>query len=289
VLSFDWLRYSCLSNQTDCSLDDGCVRIWKDVQIEGEEALVMSFNSLPKSCVRPVPLVIHAQEYKSRIVRLLLVILSIFKLASGGDDIVRIWDIASEQCSSSVSLNSTSGCAINSIVSDAVGDIVFLGCSDGSVRFIDLRSSRNLSDRASMLFRNSGRIVNLSLQRKGELEGKLVSSTIRGHVSVCDPRSLRQSLTRFRAHRKTSPLTVSAVHDFAPLLATGSSKQFVNLIRLDGKLINRIRHRDFGFLSLRLSPVNCLAFHPTSLLLAEGGKDSTVSIFTQSPENVALM
>jgi regulator-associated protein of mTOR len=81
-----------------------------------------------------------------------------------------------------------------------------------------------------------------------------------------------------------------SAHSFAPLIATGSSRQFVNILRAgDGTLIHKIRHHDHGFLALRIGPVNCLTFHPNKLLLAAGGKDTHISIFTVSQQPQQLL
>jgi regulator-associated protein of mTOR len=105
---------------------------------------------------------------------------------------------------------------------------------------------------------------------------QLVSAGIRGYVYISDPRYPKDVPKKFRAHLD-SPLNTMVVHNYAPLIATGSSKQFVNVMKMDGTIINKIRHHD-GFLGQRIASVHCLAFHPNKLLLAAGGKDSYVSI-----------
>jgi regulator-associated protein of mTOR len=163
--------------------------------------------------------------------------------------------------------------------SDYRGNLVYVGFGDGSVRWIDLRIRPDLLSLASgqnLIAKHSGKVVSVCLQRKGESNGQLISAGIRGHVFINDPRSTQDAPIKFKPH-PDSPLNTMTVHDYAPLIATGSSKQFVVIMKTDGTIINKIRHHD-GFLGQRIGPVHCLAFHPYKLLLAAGGKDSYISI-----------
>jgi regulator-associated protein of mTOR len=199
-------------------------------------------------------------------------------LVGSGSEPIKLWDVNQEQSflEIPVPLNSN---AVQSVCSDYQGNLVYIGFGDGSVRWIDLRVRPDLLSLASgqnLITKHSGKIVSVCLQRKGESNGLLVSAGIRGHVVISDLRNPQDSLLKLRPHPE-SPLNTMTVHDFAPLIATGSSKQIVVIMKTDGTIINKIRHHD-GFLGQRIGPVHCLAFHPYKLLLAAGGKDSYVSI-----------
>jgi regulator-associated protein of mTOR len=75
-----------------------------------------------------------------------------------------------------------------------------------------------------------------------------------------------------------SPLTAMTIHNCAPVLATGSHKQFIKILTLGGDLLSMIRYHD-GFLGQRIAPVSCLAFHPHKMLLAAGSTDQIVAIY----------
>jgi regulatory associated protein of mTOR len=191
---------------------------------------------------------------------------------------MKLWDVNEERPILEIPVPVNSN-AVQSICSDVSGNIVYVGFGDGSVRWIDLRSRPDLLSLASgqnLICKHSGKVVSTCLQRKSESSGLLVSAGIRGHVFISDTRYLRDAPLKLRPH-VDSPLNAMTVHDFAPLIATGSSKQFVVIMKTDGTIINKIRHHD-GFLGQRIGPVHCLAFHPYKLLLAAGGKDSYVSI-----------
>jgi WD40 repeat protein len=73
--------------------------------------------------------------------------------------------------------------------------------------------------------------------------------------------------------------TALAVHEFAPVVASGSHNQFIKVMDTGGNLISMIRYHD-GFLGQRIGPVSCLAFHPHRPVLAAGATDSIVAIYS---------
>lgn len=252
-------------------LDDGIVRVWRNFQCDQGQKLVSSWLAIPNMRSGKQGMVLDWQQYRNRL------------LAIGGAQQIRVWDVELELCSSEISLSS-GVISINSVCSDSTGDVIYFGCGDGSVRFMDLRSPRDASS-SGVVCEHGGRVVSVCLQRKGECNGLLVSGGIRGNVYVSDLRYPKISPAKFRAH-PSSPLNTLAVHDYAPVMASGSSKQFVKVMRTDGVTINKIRHYD-GFLGQRIGPVNYLAFHPYKLLLGVGGRDSYVSIYAVNPSGSA--
>lgn len=253
-----------------CGSDDGCIRLWKN--IESSEELVSAWVGIPGMRTGKPGMVIDWQQDRSRML-----------VFGGGDTKVALWDVNKEL---SLELRSKAGSfgSVASAVGDSTGDLVFAGCSDGMVRCFDLRdpnllvASGPVEVDVGLVHTHISRVVQVSLQREGAFGGLLVSGCIRGGVAVHDPRKFADPVYTYDAHTN-SPLNALAVHNYAGIVATGSSKQFVNIMQLDGSVINRIKYYD-GFLGTRIGSVNCLAFHPHKLLMAAGGRDSLLSIYT---------
>lgn len=104
---------------------------------------------------------------------------------------------------------------------------------------------------------------------------EVITGTLGGTVKFWDIRSMR-SFKTIEVHK--SPLTALAVHNYAPIIATGSHAQFIKFITMNGEQLGMIRYHD-GFLGQRIGPISCLAFHPVKMLLAAGATDNIVSIY----------
>jgi WD40 repeat protein len=74
-------------------------------------------------------------------------------------------------------------------------------------------------------------------------------------------------------------MTAMAVHAQIPLIASGSHAQFIKLMTLDGEPIQVIRHSQLNH-GRMIGPISCLAFHPQHTLLAAGGTDNLVHLFS---------
>jgi regulator-associated protein of mTOR len=81
-------------------------------------------------------------------------------------------------------------------------------------------------------------------------------------------------------------MTAMAVHPKVPIVATGSLAQFIKLFTLDNFMVQVIKTYEEMMAGHRIGPVGCLAFHPHKLLLASGGTDAFVSIY--SPKKAAF-
>ena len=101
-------------------------------------------------------------------------------------------------------------------------------------------------------------------------------------------------------------------HKYAPIYALGSTKQFVQIcssLKIDSNIdhhsnnthttplknkqqlqsVNEILYHD-GFLGARIGPVEMLKFHPYKLLLAVGGQNRHLSLYSSSnSKNNALL
>ena len=109
------------------------------------------------------------------------------------------------------------------------------------------------------------------------MEGCLVSGGLKGDVNVGDLRMLEDEVVTIAAHQ-SRPLNAMAVHDYAPIVASGSHQQFIKVFDMPaGRTLAAIRWHE-GFLGQRIGPVSALAFHPHRLLFAAGALDAFVSL-----------
>ena len=107
----------------------------------------------------------------------------------------------------------------------------------------------------------------------------MVSGSVTADVRFWDLRR-STSVHAMQAHR--GHMTALAVHDFAPLVATGTRRQLARLYTNSGDPITEIRYHD-GFLGQRIGPVSTVAFHPHRLMMAVGALDSIVSVHQGTP------
>jgi WD40 repeat protein len=242
------------------------------------------WSSLSSRRKQKPPMTIEWQQQRGRL------------LASGnGLDSMRIWNVEQELCVSDIPLighehSELSPAHATSIASDG-GDIVWVGCADGSVRCFDLRLSPLESLVSSALLHRTP-VHSVRLQRGGTDGGKLISASVGGDIALADVRAslaavntqeeaASASVVRFHrgSHKdKTSLLSAFAVHDYAPIMASGSPKPFIEVFAHDGATLNVMRHH-IGFLGARVAPVSSLTFHRHHLVLAAGGADGTITLY----------
>ena len=79
-------------------------------------------------------------------------------------------------------------------------------------------------------------------------------------------------------------MTAVSVHPRIPVIATGSNEQFIKIMTLDGDTLQVIKYHEL-LAAQPIGPVSCLEFHPQKRLLAAGGFDSIVSVY--SPKHVS--
>jgi len=128
-----------------------------------------------------------------------------------------------------------------------------------------------------------GYVVDVHMDRVGgDPSSRLVSGSVHGDIKIWDL-GMRASVSTIEAHKE--PMTAMAVHDYAPVIASGSQNQFVKIFSLQGELLSTIRYHD-GFLGQRIGPVSCLSFHPLKAVLAAGGTDSIISIYAAEGQSI---
>mmetsp|Transcript_13889 Transcript_13889/g.20979 ORF Transcript_13889/g.20979 Transcript_13889/m.20979 type:complete len:1711 (+) Transcript_13889:99-5231(+) len=249
--------------------DDGGVRVWKQPHTKKAEALVTAWSAAPKmrrtaTRVEGPGLIMDWNQKMGLLA------------TSGNSSRIKLWNVNSEQQERELKLGNE---FVTSMHSDLSGNTLVVGCADGSVRQLDLRQ-----EQASILLlqKNSrSPVVKTHMQRNDP--PLVITALSSGLISLCDPRIVREKypgIMTFKAHaQERAPLDVCTVHDYAPLVATGSRQQFGTIYDLrDGRKIRRLKYHE-GFLGQRLGPVSAMSFHQYELLLAVGCKDIFISTY----------
>ena len=154
--------------------------------------------------------------------------------AAGNSSVIRVWDMNREQCVTTI----PSGCdtcvtAIGSDWNSHVGGgegVVLCGYGDGSLRLFDARLPPEQAQTFGF-FEHQTWVVNVEMQRGG---GKhIISGSVSGDIKFWDIRGHRKSsIKTIELHR--SPMTALAVHEFAPIVASGSHNQFIKIMDTGG-------------------------------------------------------
>ena len=234
-------------------------------------------------------------------------------IAGHGQAMCKLWDVTTERCvldvsvlhgsryppPSSFGLAAGGGEAANSssgitclLFSPADTSTVYVGSRDGSVFVLDVRSGQS-----SHLRSHSSPVVSLQAQL---FNHSLLSASSNGDVLISDYRlsaaaplsplasplsasssplaSSTRQLHRPSHHSSSSPLTCFSAHRHLPLLASGSSRPFVDLFDIGNFTLEQIRYH-YGFLGQRLGSVSTVVYHEYKQLVAVGCLDPYISIF----------
>jgi hypothetical protein len=116
-------------------------------------------------------------------------------------------------------------------------------------------------------------VVNVAQARSGAAYS-MVSGSVASDLRFWDLRFPR-SIHSLTAHK--GAMTALAVHDYAPLIATGSAGQQARIFTNTGESLADIRHHE-GFMGQRIGQVSALAFHPHRCALAIGATDSIIAL-----------
>jgi len=180
-----------------------------------------------------------------------------------------VWDAERELSVQDIPTECTVG--VTSIASHS-GRIFATGCQDGSVRLFDLRVQNKYSHIGTFTEHRNW-IVGVAMPKVRD--NMIVSCSTTGEIKFWQA-GYPSPILGVLNNDATSAL---AVHDFAPVLASGSQSQKIRVINFSGEELSMIRYHD-GFLGQRIGPVSCLSFHPYKMFLAAGATDSIVSIYT---------
>ncbi|GAQ83620.1 HEAT repeat protein [Klebsormidium nitens] len=256
----------CLMNELDDSLlmvasNDGAVRVWRNFAERGKQRLATAFNVLEghRQSARAGGAVVDWQQ------------LSGCLYASGEVPFLHVWDMDREMLSASVPMQTdASVVALNA--SQVHPAQLVAGCADGSVKLFDMRTRNSLVGTATP---HTHKVVGVDFQPGAE-PTKLVSASVWGDIQLLDMRRASQSYLSIEAHKGS--MTALTVHRHAPVMASGSAKQYIKVFSMAGEQLSMVRYHN-SFLGQRIGPVSCLQFHPYQVLLAAGATDSIVSIY----------
>ncbi|BEI86430.1 hypothetical protein CcaverHIS002_0607170 [Cutaneotrichosporon cavernicola] len=270
-------------NETATSLmltasTEGSIRIWRDYEVPGETSLASAFRAV--SDIFPVGHhsgVLTAWEQQKG------------HLLVGGDmRVVRLWDATYERHLRDISTQA--GANLTAISADEPdGNVFVAGFGDGVVRLFDKR----LEDASQVVLRTWRKhhtwIQSVHLQRGGHRE--LVTGSMNGDVRIWDVRAPDTPL--YESSVQPQGLQALAVHSGAPVMATTSAPAGNSLRQ---KLIvqgfpNPEKPKTLSRIDIALAPnyggpsragfmpsAASLVFHPTEMLLAAGGYDSSGTV-----------
>ncbi|GAX13032.1 regulatory associated protein of mTOR [Fistulifera solaris] len=292
ITSCCWINEKTSKSMVLVGTDDGAVRLWGGMIDEigiptGTTSLVTAFSALPMSL--PVSsgsgLVCEWQPEKGRLI------------TAGSSQILRSWDVESEQISVELETHTTSHIttltsAYDPFMSSPSGlgpDIIVAGLSDGALRIYDIRSRRTaqelLSGHGSRGSKRTGARATLYSEHKSWVvrtaftnyanKSEIVSGTLAGEIKFWDLR-MSSSIRTIEGQRST--MTTLAVHPHIPMLATGSHAQFIKMLTPDGDTLQVLRYHE-KMANHRIGPVSFVAFHPFKPLLAAGATDSMIGLY----------
>jgi len=246
--------------------EDGVVRVWSRCDDPSTQNLVLSWRALTGLVpgTRGVGLVLNWQQDYGTL------------FTSGDVGVIRIWDLEREFLVADMATNSPHSITCLSSCSPFSKCLV-AGYTDGSIRLFDQRVPNKYSVVCSFV-EHKDWIVGAHIPKMDNT--KLISGSISGDVRIWDIRETTKGAVKtIQAHTK-GVMTSLAVHDYAPIFATGSQAQKVKVFNINGEELSLIRYHD-GFLGQRIGPISCLSFHPYLLLLAAGATDSIVSLYAK--------
>ncbi|KAG1683862.1 hypothetical protein DVH05_012718 [Phytophthora capsici] len=265
LTSLNWINETEESLLT-CGSDDGVIKIYHGLHTPHPSMtspkLLSAFVAVPDLVpgTRGSGLVMNWQQNAGMM------------YAGGNSSMLRGWDLRQEKCT--VTLSTQTDSCITSMASDEnMPGMLVAGFGDGTLRIFDSRSRPDYAVKTSMKEHTSWVVQTHIYAGRNEL----LTGSVTGELKFWDMRYPKNSVKSLEAHR--SPMTALAVHDYAPVFASGSHNQFIKVFRSDGEQLALIRYHE-GFLGERIGPVSCLAFHPHRLFLAAGATDSVVAVYS---------
>ncbi|KAG3217466.1 Regulatory-associated protein of [Phytophthora cactorum] len=265
LTSLNWINETEESLLT-CGSDDGVIKIYHGLHSPhpsiSSPKLLSSFVAVPDLVpgTRGSGLVMNWQQDTGTM------------YTGGNSSMLRGWDLRQEKCT--ISLPTQTDSCITSMASDkSLPGMLVAGFGDGTLRVFDSRSRPDYAVKTIMKEHTSWVVQTHIYAGRNEL----LTGSVTGELKFWDMRYPKNSVKSLEAHR--SPMTALAVHDYAPIFASGSHNQFIKVFRSDGEQLALIRYHE-GFLGERIGPVSCLAFHPHRLFLAAGATDSVVAVYS---------
>jgi len=273
------------------------VRLWGDfLESNGEPtgrlpSLVSAFHALPmEPGRRGSGLICEWQPFSG------------IMLAGGNSKVINCWDLEAERRICQMETNTEANVTTMTTAWDfdelgmgsvpqgyqGIGrEIVVSGHSDGALKIFDLRmhcKANELRDSSSQPQRSRRRLSGYSEHKSWVVATaftgyskryELVSGTLTGEIKSWDLR-MSSSIRTIEAQRST--MTALTVHSKIPVVATGSTSQFIKVLTLDGDTLQVLRYHE-KVAGHRIGPVSCLGFHPYKPLLAAGSTDEYIGLY----------
>ncbi|XP_058791281.1 regulatory-associated protein of mTOR isoform X2 [Phymastichus coffea] len=245
--------------------DDGSIRVWKNYYMLGREpTLITAWQALAdlqpvvKGSIGTSGLVTSWEQRT-------------LTLAVTGDvKSVRLYDAETELKVQDIPTGAD--CCVSCINTDNRGNIMVVGCGDGSVRIFDRRLAPN--EAKVMTYReHNAWVLGAYLKKMTDFDFKLITGSSSGDVRFFD---LRKN-SSVKTVQTTQGITDFVMHQSSDIFAS-STNHCISLYNVSGQHLNTIKFHE-GFMSTRIGPVSCLNFHPHRVVLAAGCVDSTVTAY----------
>jgi len=245
--------------------DDGVVRVWRGWESANTVELTSGWNSLSELATAPTHQVGLVADWNQN---------SGLLMAGGDASLIRVWDMERELAIQDIPTGIDAPLTTMAHDHSSNGKTVVAGVYDGTLAFIDCRTPGRAFV-MNTVREHTSPVQHVAIPHSSH---SIVSGASSGEVKLWDFRYTASCNTFANVQ---SGLSALAVHDYAPLIAIGSSQQKIKVINFSGDELSLIRYHD-GFLGQRIGRVSSLAFHPFRLLLAAGAADSIVSIYESS-------
>ncbi|XP_011498096.1 PREDICTED: regulatory-associated protein of mTOR isoform X1 [Ceratosolen solmsi marchali] len=253
--------------------DDGSIRVWKNYynMFGREPTLLTAWQALAD--LQPVIKgsagtagLVTSWEQRS------------LTLAVTGDvKSVRLWDAETELKVQDIPTGAD--CCVTSLDTDNhdfncyKGNMMVLGCGDGSVRLFDRRLPS--TEAKIMTYReHNAWVLGAYLRKYTNSSIRLITGSSSGDIKFFDIRK-NSSVNTIQT---TQGITDFVMHETADIFAS-STNQCISMYNISGNHLNTIKFHE-GFMSTRIGPVSCLNFHPHRVVLAAGCIDSTVTAYS---------
>ncbi|XP_023246408.1 regulatory-associated protein of mTOR isoform X2 [Copidosoma floridanum] len=247
--------------------DDGSIRVWKNYyNMLGREPTLLTawhgLTDLPPVVKGSIGTAGLVTSWEQR---------SLTLAASGDVKSVRLWDAETELKLQDIPTGAD--CSVTCLDTDGIGNMMVLGCADGSVRLFDRRLP--VSEARVMTFReHNAWVLGACLKKSTTSSVKLITSSSSGEVRFFD---LRKN-SSINTVQTLQGMTAFATHETADIFACSSTNQCISMYNISGQHLNTIKFHE-GFMSTRIGPVSCLNFHPYRVMLATGCVDSTITAY----------
>ncbi|KAF7273223.1 hypothetical protein GWI33_014074 [Rhynchophorus ferrugineus] len=287
VTALEWINGHDLSLLA-VAADDGSVRIWKpNVGTSKEPTLTSAWQAFSDFKYKQTGVLLAWEQWTQTVI------------TTGDTRILRFWDVQKELKAFDISTGTDapvtcvdsfysgqnlgfSPIRLEKIGSPPEGDspsrgttgpkagLAVVGCTDGSVRLFDRRCGPQEA-RVRTWMEHMEPVLAVQLY-----DNSVISGSTKGNLKIYDIR--KNNSLRTNLGVQDGELSCMAIHRSANIYLCGSSNQFINIISLNGSVLNTIRSYE-GFMGQRIGPVTCLNFHPLKVVWAAGTSDCCVNVY----------